>query len=510
MILSVLSISLFSEYALLFMSVLVFVALLMTKVGYRFGIPSLLLFLVLGIIAGNDVIGVNFDNYTHAQVIGEMAMSVILISSGLETDLKLVRPVMKQGLLLSTVGVLLTVAFTATFIFFLLGKGTSMPVPMTVAVSILLASVMSSTDSASVFSLLRNSRLRLKENIGSVLEVESGSNDPLAHIMTILMVGVVTTLQAGYDAGTGVSGGNLALTYGLKLLREVALGAIVGYVIGKATLFLFRSLTLNGGALWSIMILTIGFFSYGSASAIGGSGLLAIYTACIIMGNDSKMPYKKDVLKFMDGITWLVELLMFLMLGLLANPGRFPVVFLPAAAVALFMMLVARPLSVFVTLAPFKGLSFRGKLFISWVGLKGAGPILFAVAPVVAGIPWADRIFDLVFVVTLLSLIIQGMTLTPASKLLKVSIDEAPAVDTLGMEIPEELGDITNYTIKEKDLEKGNTLRDLHLPHGIRVIMVKRGDYYIAPHGSLVLKPDDMMVILISDHTEENIPEELQ
>ena len=507
MLFSVLSASIFTDGTMLVLSLLVFIALMMTKVGHRFGIPTLLLFLLVGMMAGNDIIGLKFDNYESAEIIGELAMCVIILSGALETDMKKVRPVMKQGILLSTVGVLVTVALTAFFLFLTFGRNGSSPVSVALAKSVLVASVMASTDSASVFSLLRSKRLRLKENIGSVLEMESGSNDPLAHLLTIIMVGVVAALQ-GASSGP-VKSGSLIASAAFELVMKIIIGAAIGYAVGKGSTLIFKKIRLGGSPLYAILILTMGFFSYGLSSMLWGSGLLAIYVTGLIIGNDVNMPFRKDVQKVMDGITWLAQLLMFLMLGLLASPGRLPSVSVSAICVALFMMFVARPISVFICLSRVKSLSFRGKLFVSWVGLKGAGPIMFAVAPVAAGLANATRIFDIVFVVTLLSLIIQGMTLAPVAKLLKVSLDEAPPVDTLGIDIPEELGDITNYTLKESDLKRGNTLSDLHLPHGTRVIMLKRGEYYLAPHGSLALKPGDMMVILVSEHTEDNIPEEL-
>ena len=220
------------------------------------------------------------------------------------------------------------------------------------------------------------------------------------------------------------------------------------------------------------MILTIGFFTNGIASIVGGNGLLALYVAAVIMGNQKGLPYRKDVLKFLDGVTWIAQLMMFLMLGLLATPSEMPSAIVPALLIGGFMMLVARPLSVFICLAPFRKMSFRAKLFTSWVGLKGAGPILFAIAPVVAGIEGSESIFNVVFVITLLSLLIQGMTLTSSAKLLKLNdVDEAPP-ETFGMELPDEMGKLTDYTLKASDLEYGSTLRDLQMPHGTRVMMI--------------------------------------
>ena len=507
--LSILPISFLSDNILLLMSILVFFALLITKVGYKFGMPTLLLFLIIGMLAGSDVLGLEFDNFELAHYIGELAMTIILLTGGLETDLKKVRPVMKQGVLLSTLGVLLTVIITAAFIFLVYGQGIMASPMVTVLVCLLIASVMSSTDSASVFNILRGSRIRLKENLAPILELEAGSNDPMANVLTLILVGILGDIQIISTTGSTPNTWSLILTFAGKFLLQVAIGFGIGFATGRAANWVLSKIRLNGSPLYSIMILTFGIFANSVANLLWGNGLLALYIASVIMGNSDKMPYRKDILKFLDGITWLAQLLMFLMLGMLASPSQFPSVALPAIFIGLFMIFVARPLSVFLCLSPFKSISFRGKVFVSWVGLKGAGPILFAMIPVIAGLENATDIFNIVFIITLISLLLQGMTIPATARFLKVSEEEEPEVDTLGMEIPEELGDLTNYTLTADDLDHGNTLRDLHLPHGTRVIMVKRGGYYIAPHGSLVLKPDDMLVILVSEHTEENLPEEI-
>ncbi|MBQ9888918.1 MAG: potassium/proton antiporter [Bacteroidales bacterium] len=494
--LSFISVSVFSDNMLLLLSLLVFVSLLITKIGYKFGMPLLLLFLIVGMLAGEDVLGLKFDNFETAQSIGQFAITIILLTGGLETDIKRIRPVMVQGVLLSTLGVLLTIAFTAAFIYFasrqMVGSATA-----SVLGCILLASVMASTDSASVFSILRDSKIRLKENLGPVLELESGSNDPMAYVMTIMMVSMISNLSKGGMDPSSISTGAMVWHGVGMLFMQITIGFAAGYLIGRAAIWLLRRVELNGSPLYSIMILTIGFFTNGFSSMIGGNGLLALYVVAVTMGNEKRMPYRKEILKFLDGVTWIAQLMMFLMLGLLANPTDLPSAFIPALLIGGFMMLVARPLSVFICLAPFRKMSYRAKLFTSWVGLKGAGPILFSIAPVVAGLEGSESIFNVVFVITLLSLLVQGMTLTSSAKLLKLNdVEEAPP-QTFGMELPDEMGKLTDYTLEASDLESGSTLRDLHMPHGTRVMMIKRGEEFIVPHGSLKLYPGDHLVILL-------------
>ena len=283
------------------------------------------------------------------------------------------------------------------------------------------------------------------------------------------------------------------------LLVQIVVGFLIGLGVGFGAKWILERVKLPSNALYSVMILSIGFFANGIASLLFGNGLLALYIAAIVIGNRADIPMKRDVLKFFDGMTWLMQLLMFLMLGLLARPSQFSSIAWPALMIGMFMMFVARPLSVFLCLAPFKGLSFKAKAFASWVGLKGAGPILFALCPVVAGLDGATEIFNIVFFISLLSLILQGMTLSSSSRWLGLSYEADPEVETFGMEIPEEMGMLRDHTVTEDDLQNGETLRDLHLPHGIRVMMVKRDGKFLVPHGSMQLQEGDHLVIIMGD-----------
>jgi len=489
--LSIFSVNLLSDNLLLLASILVFFAILITKVGARFGAPSLLLFLLLGMFVGADGLGLKFDDYEAAEAIGHFAMTIILFTGGLETSLRETKPVMKQGVLLSTLGVFLTSVLTALFIYFVAGKWVG-PLGASLMGCFLLSAVMSSTDSASVFSVLRGKRTHLRENLSPMLELESGSNDPMAYVLTIILVQVLTsTKHTGTWAMIGTGAWVLAV--------QIVIGFLIGLGVGFGAKWILERVNLPSNALYSVMILSIGFFANGIASVLYGNGLLSLYVAAIIIGNQVDIPMKRDVLKFFDGMTWLMQLLMFLMLGLLARPSQFSTIVWPALLIGLFMILVARPLSVFLCLAPFRGLSFKAKAFASWVGLKGAGPILFALCPVVAGLEGSSEIFNIVFFITLLSLLLQGMTLSPAAKWLKLSYDADPEVETFGMEIPDEMGMLRDHTVTEEDMARGETLRDLHLPHGIRVLMVKREGRFLVPHGSMPLQPGDHLVIIMGD-----------
>ena len=484
-----LAVNLLSEHLLLLCSVLIFAAVLVTKVGSRYGVPSLLLFLLLGMVAGEDMLGVRFEDFELAENIGHFAMTIILFTAGLETSIAETRPVIRQGVLLSTVGVLLTVLFTGIFIWLVYGSARD----GAMLGCLLLAAVMGSTDSASVFSVLRGKKLHLRENLGPMLELESGSNDPMAYMLTIVLIQLVSDTQNA--AGTGTL---LMNSVGLLFL-QLAVGVAVGFGVGFAARWLLGRLRLAGSALYSILILSIGFFANGIAGLLMGNGLLALYIAAIIIGNRSDIPHRKEILNFFDGMTWLMQLVMFLMLGLLARPSRMLPMIVPAILIGLFMMFAARPASVFLSLLPFRDQSFRAKTFASWVGLKGAGPILFALCPVIAGLEGSDDMFNIVFIITLFSLLLQGMTLSPVARKLRLSYDEDPKAETFGMEIPEEMGMLRDHTVTEEDLKQGSTLRDMGLPHGIRVMMVRRGDSFLVPHGSMPLEVGDRLVIIMGD-----------
>lgn len=487
--LSVFSVSLISENMLLLASVLIFAAIIISKAGSKLGTPSLLLFLLLGMVAGPDILGLRFDDYELAESIGHFAMTVILFTAGLETSLEETKPVFKQGTILSTLGLLITVSLTGIFIW--LVARTS---EISLLGCILLASVVSSTDSASVFSVLREKRLLLRENLGPMLELESGSNDPVAYILTIVLVKTIAT--NGWDLSDGW---HAVLTgFGLLVL-QIVVGLAVGLAIGYAGKWVLKRVKLGGFALTSILILSIGLFSSGLANALNGNGLLAPYVAAIILGNKADVRQDKEVINFFDGITWLMQLIMFLILGLLARPSHMLPVLIPAVLIGLFMIAVARPAGVFISLLPFRDLSIRAKAFVSWVGLKGAGPILIALYPVVAGVEGATHIFNIVFLITLFSLLVQGGSLGRVAKLLRLSYKEDPKAETFGMDIPEAMGMLRDHIVSEEDLAGGATLREMRLPHGIRVMMVNRAGRFLVPHGSMKLEVGDRLIIIIGE-----------
>lgn len=491
--LAVFSVDLISDNLLLLASVLVFVAVLITKVGVKLGAPSLLLFLLLGMLVGSEGLGLKFEDYEIAESIGHFAMTVILFTGGFETVLSETKPVMKRGIMLSTVGICITVVLTGLFIFFATGRIIA-DTGVSILACFLVAAVMSSTDSTSVFSVLNGKRLRLRSNLAPLLELESGSNDPVAYILTILMVKFMTepSLQ-GLATWVSVVSGIIVVLF------QILVGVAVGFGVGFGAKWLLSRIRLENNSLMGILVLSTGFFANGLASVLGGQGLLAIYIAAVIISNKADIARKKEIAKFFDGITWIMQLAMFLILGLLARPSSMVSVALPAILTGLFLIFVARPASVFLTLAPFRGVKFKEKLFVSWVGLKGAGPILFALYPVVHEVQGAGDIFNVVFIVSLMSLILQGMSLTPVAKWLNLSYPEDPEVESFGMELPEEMGMLSDHIVTPDDLSAGKTLREMHLPHGIRVMMVKREGKFLVPHGSMELMEGDHLIIVMGE-----------
>lgn len=481
---------------LLLISLLVLVAILISRLGARFGVPGMLLFLIVGMLAGPDGLGIEITNHELGEFLGHLGITIILLSGGLSTSYVEARPVLKKGLSLSTLGLFITALATGFFIFYVLGDRVGQA-GSTLLGCFLMAAVMSSTDSPTVFSVLRSRRIHLRQHLDPVLELESGTNDPMGYTLTLLLVAIINSTH-----GLTLKGGSWLLGSGallLMLIWQIGMGIGIGIGVGFGARWLVRRIRMQSGPLYSILILAAALLANGLASLVEANGLIALYVAAIVIGNTPGLPFKKDILKFFEGLTWLAQLLMFLLLGLMASPSHMPAVLGPALLVGVFLIFVGRPLGVFLSLLPFRDLTPKAKFFISWAGMKGAGPILFAMYTALAGVEGGADIFNIVFCITLLSLLVQGTTLVPVARKLDLCIDDDPEVESFGMEIPEEMGMLRDHTVSPEDLLRGDTLRDLHLPHGIRVVMVRRDERFIVPHGRLQLKVGDRLVIMMGD-----------
>ena len=469
---------------LLIGAVLLMAGILIQKPGYRFGIPALLLFLVVGMIFGCDGLGVQFDDVRGAQFVGMVSLSIILFAGGLGTRIKDIKPILAPGIVLSTAGVLLTTAITGIFVWWISGLSWT-SIHFALLPSMLLAATMSSTDSASVFGILGAQKMNLKHNLRPTLELESGSNDPMAYLITTMLVDVL------------VIGDSVTVVSLLRIfLVQFVLGALLGFAFGRLGVWMLNRLNLDNRALYPIMAVAICFLTFSLTDTLGGNGYLAIYVTGIVIGNE-KVSFRRETITFIDGLSWLCQIVMFLMLGLLVNPLEMWQVAGMALLIGLFMIVVARPISVFFSLIPFKNIPFKGKAFISWVGLRGAVPILFATYPVVAGLEDHYTIFNIVFFITILSLLVQGTTITSMAQYLKLSEPLLNDVSDFGVEIPEDSGSsLKDLYVTATMLEKGCFVRDLHLPQGQLVMMVKRDKELLVPNGQLELLEGDHLLII--------------
>lgn len=471
------------ENILLVGSLLLFISVIAGKTSYKFGVPVLLLFLAIGMLAGSEGIGgVHFDDPKLAQFIGIVSLNFILFSGGLDTNWTSVKPIFRQGLVLSTLGVLLTAVSIGTFVWLI--------TDFTIYESMLLGSIISSTDAAAVFSILRSKNLSLKSNLRPTLELESGSNDPMAYVLTIVFLTLV--MHPDQNLGSVIP----------LFLRQMLLGGAAGFIFGKVSKFIINKINLDFEGLYPVLVIALMFITFSMTDFVGGNGFLAIYICAVFLGNQDLI-HKKTILRMFDGLAWLMQIVLFLTLGLLVFPSHILPVFGIGLLISLFLIIVARPLSVFISLIFFK-MKLRRRLYISWVGLRGAVPIVFATYPLLAGIEKADMIFDIVFFISVTSVLIQGTTLPIVAKWLHVALpeDEKPFSGTEKF-IP----DIPKSSMKEIEVTPGcyaadKKIVDLGLPENTFIAMIKRNHAYLVPDGSTVIEANDTLVVLSANEDE--------
>lgn len=482
------------ELILIVLSVLFFLSILAGKASSKFGVPALLLFLSVGMISGSDGLGIQFENIHIANTIGTIALSIILFSGGLDTKIEEIRPIVVKGIILATLGVLLTALISGLFIWLVLGF-TFSTLNIGILTSLLLAATMSSTDSASVFSILRSKSLNLKNNLRPMLELESGSNDPMAYILVITLIDII-------KINTGIN----YLTIGIQLILQLIIGALVGFGVSKLAVYIINRIKIGNDSLYPILVFTFSIFIFSVTYFANGNGYLAVYIGGLVLGN-TKFVHKRSSLNFFDGLAWMSQLLMFLTLGLLVNPHELVPILIPGLIISLVMIFVSRPLSVFLSLLPFRKMPFRDKTFISWVGLRGAVPIIFAIIPLAEEIPYARIIFNIVFLCTLVSLLVQGTSLSLVANWLGLA-ESAPKVKKMknfDVDFSDDIKSITTeIEITENILSKGNRLMDLALPQGTLAVLVKRDDIYFIPKGNTSLMVNDKLLIITDNHETLN------
>ncbi|MFN3757300.1 MAG: potassium/proton antiporter [Flavobacterium sp.] len=467
-------------------SILLLISIIAGKTSYRFGVPTLLLFLVIGMLAGTDGIGeIYFDNPRIAQFIGIVSLNFILFSGGLDTNWQSVKPVLWEGISLSTVGVLLTALTLGTFVWAI--------TDLSIYESLLLGSIVSSTDAAAVFSILRAKSLALKVNLRPTLELESGSNDPMAYVLTLIFL----TLTIHQDQSIWEM---IPLFF-----SQMILGGVLGFGFGKLSKLIINKIKLDFEGLYPVLTIALMFITFSATDYVGGNGFLAIYICAVFLGNQ-RLIHKKTIMKMFDGMAWLMQIVLFLTLGLLVYPSQIIPVLGIGMVISAFLIFVARPLAVFLCLAPFK-MKTRRRFYISWVGLRGAVPIVFATFALIEEIPNAQLLFNIVFFVSVSSVLLQGTTLGIVAKWLHVALPQKakPMALTDAFLVDTEKGIIEEIALPVNSYGIGRKIVDLQLPQKSNIALIKRNEKYLTPSGSTLLQEGDLLITLSEDidaHTE--------
>lgn len=473
------------EHLLLIGSVLILFSLGMAKFSDNLGVPVLLLFLAIGMLAGSEGLGgISFDDAGTAQSIGIIALVFILFAGGLDTDWKAVRPVLWPAAGLATAGVFLTAL--------IVGVVAHLFYPFSLLEGLLLGAVISSTDAAAVFAVLRARSVSLRGNLKPLLELESGSNDPMAVFLTVGLIQILTMPDTSF----------------LKVVQlfflQMSVGALCGIALGKLLTLLLNRVNFAQQGFYPVLVLAYATLVYGVTAVLGGSGFLSVYLAGIVAGN-SEFVHKKSLLRFFDGLAWLSQIGMFLTLGLLVIPSRIVPVIGAGLLISAVLIVVARPLSVFLTLA-FTKFNWREKSFISWVGLRGAVPIILATFPLLANLPHAELLFHLVFFIVFTSALLQGWSIPAVAHLLKVDapmarrreypLEFAPAV---GMDT-----DLVEFVVPARSAIAGKALVEIGMPRDSLIVLISQNEEFIVPSGGTVINEGDVVLALVN---KRNLPE---
>ncbi|QCX54314.1 potassium/proton antiporter [Elizabethkingia sp. JS20170427COW] len=481
-----------TENILLVGSLLLFISIIVGKTSYKFGVPTLLFFLAVGMLAGSEGIGgIHFNDPKAAQFIGIISLNFILFSGGLDTNWKAVKPILKQGLALSTIGVLLTALILGGFVWLV--------TDFTIYESLLLGSIVSSTDAAAVFSILRSKSLALRSNLRPTLELESGSNDPMAYVLTLLFLSLVVNQDLSFTSMIPI------------FFKQMLLGAILGFGFGKISKWIVNSIKLDFEGLYPVLVIALMFITFSATDFFGGNGFLAIYICAVYLGNQDLI-HKQAIYKMYDGLAWLMQIVLFLTLGLLVFPSQIVPYMGIGILISAFLILVARPASVFLSLIFFK-MRLRRRFYISWVGLRGAVPIVFATYPLLAGIEKAPVIFNIVFFISVTSVLIQGTTLSIVAKWLNVALPQKvkklTEIDKIMLNLPK--SSMKEVEVNTDFFAVNKRIVDLNFPTTAFIVMIQRGERYIRPGGSTIIKENDrLMVIADKDEDFEKVTESLR
>ncbi|MFA6241508.1 MAG: potassium/proton antiporter [Candidatus Hydrogenedentales bacterium] len=456
---------------------LVLISILASKISDRIGIPALIVFLCVGMLAGSDGPGgIHFDDTAAANLVGTLALAFILFSGGLDTNWRIIRPVLGRGITLATFGVVITAGLVGLFVWQALG----LPVLM----SLLIGAIISSTDAAAVFSVLRGRGVGLKGNLKPLLELESGSNDPMAIFLTVGLTQALTVPDFEWP-------------YLMPLLVwNMALGAGIGLGVGKLAGFIFNRIRLDYEGLYPVLSLSLVLVTFGATEQFKGNGFLAVYL-CGMMLNATDFAHKRSIAKFHDGLAWLMQIILFVVLGLLVFPAQLPSVALEALVVALFLMLVARPMAVYAGLLR-SDFSLRERSLVAWTGLRGAVPIVLATYPYLAGYEHSATIFNMVFFTVLTSVMIQGTMLMRVARWL--GVDEPLASRAkYSLEIERQgqaQGETREVEILPNMAVVGRSVADLDIPADVLILLIGRGEGFVVPRGQTRLEPYDTLLMI--------------
>lgn len=465
-------------------ALLVVASILASAFSSRFGAPILLVFLLLGMLAGEDGPGgVKFDNFELAYLVSTLALAVILFDGGVRTSAESFRVALRPAVSLATLGVVITAVITGAFATWLFDLHWMQ--------GLLIGAIVGSTDAAAVFALLHARGMELQQRVRATLEVESGSNDPMAVFMVVVLV---EALAAGH---TSLSAGVI-----VEFAKQMALGALGGFIAGRALVWLVNHLTLETG-LYPLLAVAGGVTTYGLITVAGGSGFLAIYLAGVVLGNSS-LQAMHDIGRVNDGLAWLSQIMMFLLLGLLVTPSQFLPVAVPALLVALALMLLARPVAVWISLLPFRR-PWREQLFISWVGLRGAVPIVLATFPLLAGLDQGAVYFNVAFIAVLMSLLLQGWTIAPLARMLKLEVPpKAKPLQHIDLDIPGQFDhDLLGYQLESDSIAVGRLPAQLPLPAEVEIAAVIRGTRVMGLNTVGPLQAGDYVYVLaVPEHLE--------
>lgn len=465
-------------------AVLLLLGIASSKFSARFGVPVLVLFLAVGMLAGSEGIGgIEFENYELAHAIGTFALVVILFDGGLSTPMSSIRSAWRPAFLLATLGVFITAVLT--------GAAASWILNISPLEGLLLGSIVGSTDAAAVFAILRSGGVSLSERLSSTLEIESGSNDPMAVFLTVACIQLIS--------------GNMAFGFALfgLIISQMLLGAIVGVAIGFMAVFVVNRINLNAAGLYPVLISSFGLLTFGVTSWLGGSGFLAVYIAGIVIGNN-RLIFKRGIFLFHDAAAWLAQIVMFVVLGLLSFPSRLLAVGWQALLIAAVLIFMARPAAVVLTLFPFR---FRWSelLFLSWVGLKGAVPITLATFPLLFGVAGASLLFDVVFFIVVVSALVQGWTLPLAARQLRLDMPPEP-IPPVTLEISSLRhvdADIVDYAVAADSRAVGRQVKNLALPDGVVIALVLRDERLIPPQGQTKIESGDHLIVILRSETRQ-------